>query len=271
MSALTLLLRNVPPWVEIEEQRGNRARITASPPLEGGKPTRDFFLELRPSSSGGVAVFEQEAKRQFPEFCLERHINPDSSFCVFYGSEHLITDDAIAEQWWSHLSTYLNNQIYAGRFEVWPQGSGLSHGDAADEQIAMEELADPLGWKEEIWEGMFRRTGWLAEKLPRISKDAKRVVNARSPCPRGCTKKHKLLRSRICEKIDCYPGCKRSHKAVLRAECPHRDSIELIILHEHRRRKMEEQIVSKLFRDGRGCCGTMKHCALRDMQEREST
>ena len=211
-------------------------------------------------------ALEQSGQKQWPEFCLERHINPDSSFCVFYGSENRIGDDEQAVLWWSHLASYINNQVYAGRFLVWPQGAGLSHGDAAAEQVAMEILAEPLSWKEELWQGMFRRSGWLAEKLPRISKDGKRVVNSRSPCPRGCTRKHKGFRKPSCESLDCLPGCKKEHKPVLRAECPQRKTVERIILHETRRRRIEEDMVRKLHQSGHRCCGSMKYCPLRDLE-----
>lgn len=266
-NTLRLLLRNCPSWVEAKEQRGSSAYVLASPPLEGGKPKRRFHLELRNSSAGGVAVLEREDQRKLPNFCLERHINPDGSFCVFYGSEASIADDDAAEYWWSGLASFLNNQVFAERFKIWPQGAGLSHAEAADEQISMENLADPLGWKDEIWQGIFRRSGWLAKNLPRVSTDGKLVLNARSPCPRGCTWKHKLLRKRSCKIIECYQDCNRLHKPVLRAECPHRETIERIVLHEHRRQKIEKGIIVELHSKGRQCCGTMKFCPLRDASD----
>lgn len=262
MSSLSLILRNTPAWATVDSSRPGFAIVSASPQLEGGKPPRTFSIELRISTSGGIKALEQPEHRQWPSSCLERHINPDSSFCVFYGSESRIEDDEQAALWWSHLASYINNQVYADRYKVWPQGAGLSHGDAAVEQVAMEILAGPLGWKEELWQGMFRSSGWLAENLPRISKDKTRVVNSRSPCPRGCTRKHKGLR-----KHSCAPGCKKTHRPILRADCPHRESVEQIILHEHRRRAIEREMVQKLYQQGHRCCGTMKQCPLRELHE----
>lgn len=268
MSSLDRLLRNCPSWVELQDSSGGIVSLIASHSLGGGKPPRAFYLELRRSPQGGIAVFEQDAKRQCPYFCLERHINPDGSFCVFYGSENKIDDDDAARTWWSHLGTYLKNQVYAEKFKLWPLASGLSHADAAVEQIEMEALADPLGWKDEILEGMFRRRGWIANNLPRVSKDISRVLNLRTPCPRGCTWKHKLLRKHSCGLEACLPDCGRQHKPILRADCPHRETIEDLVIHEHRRQRIESEIIDSLYKKGRRCCGTMKFCALRDIQNK---
>lgn len=270
MNSLSLILKNAPAWASVASNRPGLALVSASPPLEGGKPSRTFHIELHISSSGGIRALEQYEHRQWPSFCLERHINPDSSFCVFYGSESKIEDDEQAALWWSHFASYINNQVYADRYKVWPQGAGLSHGDAAVEQVAMEAVADPLGWREELWQGMFRRSGWLAKKLPRISKDKTRVVNSRSPCPRGCTRKHKASRKKSCVPLECAPGSKKTHRSILRAECPNRETVEKIILHEHRRRAIEREMVQKLYQQGHRCCGTMKQCPLRDLHDNVS-
>lgn len=263
MRSLDLLLENRPPWTSIERRSSAGAEITASPPGAGGGAARTFRLSLRPSSKRGVCVMEQASNRQLPESCIERHINSDGSFCVFFGSESEITDQHAATSWWSSLATYLNNQRYAEKHKVWPLASGLSHGDAAHEQIAMENLAEPLGWKDDLWRAMFRGKAWIAGRLPRASKDLDRVLNVRTPCPRGCTRKHKLLRKRSCETQDCYTDCAKQHKPVLRAECPNRAVVEALVLHEHRRRKIESEIVEGLLKKGKRCCGTMKNCPLR--------
>lgn len=270
MSSLSLILKNAPAWASVASSRPGVTLVSVSPPLEGGKPPRTFCIELHISSSGGLKALERHAQRQWPNFCLERHINPDSSFCVFYGSENRIEDDEQATLWWSYFASYINNQVYADRHKVWPQGAGLSHGDAAVEQVAMEALADPLGWKEELWQGMFRRSGWLAKELPRLSKDKSRIVNSRSPCPRGCTRKHKSQRKHSCESQDCISGCKKTHKPILRAECTHRKAVEKIVLHEHRRQAIEKGMVQKLYQEGYRCCGSMKYCPLRDLENSTS-
>jgi len=265
MSSLSLLIRNIPSWVTIEPNSGSFVHVAATIAIEG-KPSQTFDLKIRNSDHGGVSVFEQEGKGKCPAFCLARHVNSDSSFCVFYGSQNKLTEDVDAKTWWSHLAIFLKNQVYAEKFGIWPIGAELSHGEAACEQIEIEKLADPLGWKDEIWQGIFRRKGWIADPLGRVSKNGENLINARSPCPRGCTRKHKQLRQRSCRVSSCNLDCKKQHKTILRTDCPHRRSIERIIIHEHRRRKIEAIVTQNLFKDGHRCCGKMKFCHLRDLQ-----
>lgn len=264
MKSLDLLLQTSPSWVRIENKWMDGANVIASPPTVGNKTPRDFHLEMRPSKQRGVRVMEEKKHRQLPNFCLERHINPNSTFCLYFGSEAELTDQDSAVAWWSNLGDFLNNQDYAEKRGVWPLGAGLSHGDAAHEQIAMENLAEPLGWKDDLWRAMFRGKGWMAERLPRVSKTLDRVLNARTPCPRGCKWKHKLLRKESCKIEDCYSDCKKQHKPVLRVKCPNREVIEALVLHEHRRQKIEARIVDDLVQEGKRCCGTMKICPLRN-------
>lgn len=263
MNSIDLLLQNSPPWVGITNRELGRTKITAEPPPPGKGPARQFLLELRVSNSGGVSVAEQGDERQLPPSCIERHINPDHTFCLEWDSEAPISDGVAAISWWSSLGAFLINQAYAERHGVWPLSAALSHGEAAREQLAMEAIADPLGWKDDILLAMFRGKGWLAEYLPRISKTRDRVVNARSPCPRGCTRKHKLLRKKSCGLSACNPNCQRKHPPILRADCPNRLAIETLILHEHQRRRIERRVIEKLAKDGHKCCGTMKSCPLR--------
>jgi hypothetical protein len=231
--------------------------------MPGSGSERTFYLELKVSSQRGVEVAEQSNRRQFPPFCLERHINPDHTFCLYLGSELPFMNDQSVLEWWSGLGSFLVNQVYAERRAVWPLAAGLSHGEAAGEQLEMEALAEPLGWKDEILQALFRGKGWLAGRLPRASKKDGRIVNVRSPCPRGCTYKHKLWRRRACDFEDCAPDCRRQHSPILRTDCPHRVVIEGLVLHEHKRRKIECEIIKELANKGQKCCGTMKNCALR--------
>lgn len=262
MNTLHRLLQNIPEWASIEDRKTRQATVLALPTGTRTIFADGFFLKLEMSEHGGVAVREAESKRQFPEFCLERHINPDSTFCVYFRSEYPLDDDEAAKTWWSYLSVYLRNQVYAHKRGVWPLGSGLSHGDAAHVQVEMETLARPLGWEEDLWLGMFRGKGWLAESLPRISRDRHRVLNVRTPCPRGCRWKHKLLRKKSCISDGCNSDCNRLHKPILRAECPNRNIIEELVLKEHKRQRTESEIIDSLKEDGKKCCGSMKRCPL---------
>lgn len=263
MTSLDLLFQTLPTWVKVIDRRKNEVDIDATPPPPGGQSARNFHLRIGISERGGACIMEQPGRRQFPAFCLERHINADSSFCLQLDSEAPIADNDAAISWWSSLGTFLFNQVYAEQRGLWPLESGLSHADAAREQLAMEKLATPLNWRDDVLRAIFRGTGWLAESLPRVSKTGDRVLNARSPCPRGCTRKHKLLRKRSCDVDACLPGCRKQHKPVLRSDCPNRRVIESLVMHEHRRRRIEAQIFDILVQEGHKCCGTMKFCPLR--------
>lgn len=262
MNTLNRLLQNTPEWASIADKKTREATVLVSPPGTKTMSADGFWLKLEISKHGGVAVGEVENKRQLPAFCLERHINPDSTFCVYFRSEYPLDDDDAAKTWWSYLSVYLRNQVYAHKRGVWPLGSGLSHGDAAHVQVGMEALAKPLGWEEDLWLAMFRGEGWLATSLPRISRDRRRVLNVRTPCPRGCRWKHKILRKKSCMTEECNSDCNRHHKPILRAECPNRNSVEELVLQEHERQRIEAEIIDSLKKDGKKCCGSMKRCPL---------
>ncbi len=263
MNSLNLLLQNLPPWVKIENRSKDEANVIASPLTVGGSSSHDYYLRLKLSHQNGISVAEQPKHRQFPEFCLERHINPDSTFCIFLGSEAPLKDDEAANVWWSHLGKFLNDQLYAEKRKLWPLEAGLSHGDAAYIQLKREKLAEPLGWRDDIWRAIFRGKGWMAKHLPRVSKEQDRVLNARTPCPRNCTWKHKRLRKKPCVTEQCNPSCRKQHRPILRAKCPHRGLIEDLILLEHQRRKIEAKLVQDLLSKGKGCCGSMVLCPLR--------
>lgn len=263
MKALNLLLQAHPQWVQLEQRRYDSALISVAPPTARKSTSREYRLELRETGRGGVCVLEQDEHRQLPEFCIERHINDDGTFCMFLDSGAKLDTSQLVTKWWAGLADFLNNQAYAEKYQLWPLHAGLSHGRAAYEQLAMEELAGPLGWKDDLLKAIFRGKGWLATNLPSIGKRTGQILNSRSSCPRGCTWKHRLLRKKSCETDSCYIDCKREHKPILRTNCPHRDIIEEIIAREHRRRKLEYDMVNQLKEEGAKCCGTMKKCPLR--------
>lgn len=160
-----------------------------------------------------------------------------------------------------YLRMFLLHQEYAQKYAVWPLEGGLSHGDAARIQEKMEELAAPLGWKEEILVGMFRSKGWLANSLPKASRRLDRLLNSRTPCPRGCTRQADSDRSIVCRPADAGPEGKDG-KPILRAECPNRSALERIALLEHRRRKAQNNFIKEIRKDAWECCGTMNNCPL---------
>ncbi|WP_141117962.1 E2 domain-containing protein [Leisingera sp. JC1] len=262
MSSLKRLLEAKPAWAELTNEGADELVFVVTPSGSRKTQLRTFKLKVRSYGQNRVSVEEQRADAQLPLCCVERHINPDATFCLGYNSEAPIESVEKAEDWWASLHAYLNNQRYAEKFGVWPLASGLSHGSAAIDQLKMEEIAKSLGWLDEVRTSIFRAKGWLSGALPRLSKDKATLVNARSPCPRGCRKKHKRHRRFSCETDECFDGCNRAHRAILRADCPNRVAVEKLVLLEHRRRKTEEKLISEVVRTGMKCCGTMKNCPL---------
>ena len=262
MNTLELLLTQIPNWAKVTRKEAVASQILGSPPKASGLPAGDFKLAIHLLASGGVSVAEIDGGTQLPKFCPERHINPGGSFCISYGSTEPMSNDFAADSWWEQLRMLLVHQVYAGRHGVWPLEGGLCHGDAALIQEKMEELADPLGWKDEILEGIFRNKGWLVDALPRASRRLDRLLNARTPCPRGCTIQRDLHSRKSCRSkstANCRTG---DFVPMLRAECPNRASLEKIALLEHERRKLEQGFMMVIKEGGYACCGTMKNCPL---------
>lgn len=258
MSSLCLLLEHVPSWVVVDAAKDEEVLISvdAAPP---GDDPRIFKLKLTPSDEGGVSVAERPEMRQLPCFCPERHINLDGSFCLFLGSGNSLTSSEQGSAWWLALSCYLNNQAYAERLGIWPLEAGLSHGNAASIQIEMETIASSLGWRDEILKGIFRKQGWISRILPKVSKDPARVVNARTACPRGCTK---LRRRRGSCAVGTGHTAISGEKFILRVDCPNRDTLERLIVLEHARRRAENELSASLRASGAVCCGSMRICPL---------
>ncbi|MYI70451.1 MAG: hypothetical protein F4103_17490 [Boseongicola sp. SB0673_bin_14] len=263
MSSLDQLNDTCPAWANIFEVQRRKLRVLAVAQQPSGLTGRSYFLFINLRRDNLVAVFE-EPDGHLPLCCVERHINPDASFCLHYNSTEPVQSAAMAREWWRSLGFYLNNQDYASRRRKWPMLAQLSHGDAAITQIQMEELAEPLGWKEEeVLAAIFRKRGWLGGRLPRLSKDKSSLVNLRSPCPRGCTRKHHPFRKSSCERLNCAEGCRRLHKPTLRADCPNRSVVESLVLLEHQRRAQEHEFFKSLKNSQVICCGTMDNCSLR--------
>lgn len=262
MNSLGLLLRQIPKWVKIVQKEGVSARVFGSPQKASGLTAGNFSLEIRLLTSGGVSVAEIEGQSRLPILCPERHINPGASFCISYGSTELLADEQAADNWWEHLRMFLVHQGYADKYGVWPLEGGLCHGDAALLQEQMEEIATSLGWRNEVLVALFRNKGWLANALPRASRGLDRLLNARTPCPRGCVRKDGTHHKGVCLTESREDGTTQNEQPILRAECPNRVVLERIALLEHRRKKMEQDFIKELKDDNRECCGTMKNCPL---------
>ena len=262
MNSIDQLHGVVPSWAIVTTRGQNHLCVVARAPMPSGALGRTYELIIRSTNNSETKVTEKSSNALLPKCCIARHINADATFCLHFDCTKPILDSDHAMVWWNSLKDYLNHQDYSSKRRKWPMHAQLSHGDAALVQLRMEKLAESLGWKEELLVSIFRGTGWLAGELPRRTKDNVGLVNLRTPCPRGCRKKHHPYRKRACEIQHCIDGCKRQHSPILRRNCPHRATVEDLVLLEFLRRQREEEFIEDLLSNGIRCCQTMDDCQL---------
>lgn len=266
MTTIKRLADTSPDWIELSKRTAAKLVFEANPPSRSGVPGKQIYDLVAEVRKGELTVSEASPGTSLPSLCVERHINPGSTFCLFMDSETPPQSNDEARYWWHGLRAYLQHQQYAVRFGRWPLEAQMSHGHAALVQQQMEQVADKHNWRSEVLASIFRKKGWLGEVLPRLSKDRATLVNARSPCPRGCKRKHHPFRKQACKRSDCLPRCEKSHPPLLRVDCPQRRDVEQLVMWENSRRGIESRMIERLKKDGHRCCGTMKECALRAVQ-----
>lgn len=262
MSAISLILATAPAWVTVHKMGNISLGFSATPHNRSGSPGQIQYELVAEIDGDKLIAREASLGARMPSFCAERHINPGGSFCLFFGSDDPVKNAEEATQWWHGLLIFLQHQQYADRFGRWPADAQMSHGEAAGPQMEMEEIATELGWGAEVISGMFRNEGWLADDLPNLKTRQGRFINGRSPCPRGCTRKHAPFSKHSCSRNNCRSDCKKRHSPILRCDCPHRKEVAQLIDLECERLKREQEITAWLLGKGTKCCGTMRECPL---------
>jgi len=262
MPPLNFLGAAAPNWATFSPIGDRHCVIKAHPPQRDGAPgSVTYHLSVKLQNQM-LALSEDTPGTAMPSCCVERHINPDSTFCLFVRSYEPPQTEADAEKWWLGLLAFLQHQQFADEHRRWPIRAQMSHGSAATIQARMDAIAAEHGWSDEVLTSMFRGKGWLAGSLPRRSRDRKTLVNARTQCPRGCLRLHPPFSRKTCEQSACREDCGRTHPPVLRRECPNRSAVEEIVLMEYERRLLELKFIEAIRSDGVICCGTMDNCAL---------
>jgi hypothetical protein len=101
------------------------------------------------SASGTyLCAREEPLARRLPEFCPERHIVADGSFCMYWAGElsFAVTDAVSAGNWLSLLLNFLRLQRRAAKQRCWPNHQTWAHGSgAARQQLRAELAAEKLG------------------------------------------------------------------------------------------------------------------------------
>jgi hypothetical protein len=103
--AIAALAKTAPDWAEFRQVDAREAGVDAIGSRRSGAFTRVFELSII-HLAHGVKVFERITKKTLPEFCPERHINDDGSFCLGLRAGEGITEET-ARAWWAKLHAFL--------------------------------------------------------------------------------------------------------------------------------------------------------------------
>jgi hypothetical protein len=233
---LDLIGDQCPPWASIA--KAGQGFVATAIALPSGKPFGPIRLQIK-ASNGVIDVQEATKPGTWPVGCPERHINHDGTFCIGEGRINSPKTATDADLWWQALGKFLIGQRFADRHRKWPYPRSLHHGAASIHQRNLESLAKGTCFEGDVDDALHAQLGWLAGSIPRLHRDGTRLVNLRSPCPRGCKK--------------------RKHP-ILRRKCKQRDLMFRLVKEEHLRRQAEQRFWDNYPR--KICCGTMGSCPL---------
>ena len=245
--SIQLLAIRCPAWAKVTHA-GTDLDIEATVVDDSGRPLPT--VALRVSSDVRVRVSQRDPAR-WPTACPERHIEVPGTLCLGKGEPLSPASSREADTWWEWLREFITSQFFADRNQFWPSGRALHHGDAANVQLQMEAISAHTCFEEDVRNALENGKGWLAQKLPRLTKDGTRLVNQRAPCPRGCQKRRTPLPK----------GFNRKPHPILRKSCKKADIMFALVKLERERRKKDGEFWDQHPR--KVCCGTMSHCPLK--------
>lgn len=237
---LDLLVVTSLPWATITSRDQFGIRFRAQPIRASGEQTRPYDLSITVERDGKVIVKEASQNRMLPVSCPQRHINDGGAFCIGLGADVSVVDIPSAGAWWRTLEVFLTCQETADESGSWPDTLQLSHGDAAEIQLAAEKLAERLGQKYLYELAVAYDEGPIAELCRQVSRITGRLRRKRELCACGYTRN-----GRVKNRQDCA-----------------RDNNPCLPVLEARRRREE----ARFWRQREAkfvCCGTMKVCPLK--------
>jgi hypothetical protein len=196
------------------------AVVDAAPPFASGRTGKNYRLKI---IFGTVfRVWEFVPGTLIPSFCPGRHINGDKSFCL--GLERFECTVGGLVDFWGKLRAYLLCQQFADVHGRWPTGRGLSHGNAAYEQIEAETYAKAAGlercYRRAIEFGIGRLAGDLTALSERLAAET----------------------------------------ATIR---PRRNALRNLVSAEIKRRAKDAEFLGWSRMTGNICCNTMRECPMR--------
>ncbi len=221
-------------------------------PLPSGR-ARVFHINVAILHGDLVASEDPRQARQLPAQCPERHINEDSSFCLYWrdGPAIYTSREEGAVEWLNALISFLQTQIEVDFTRTWPADRAWAHGDAAKHQQSAEAAGGAIGPRFVRWIRSRRlstaRNG-LALLLDgkRIAARAKnvyppRLINRRGLCPCNTSRNGYPITIRRC-----------THQPALL------DIIQELTAMQHR----ESEVLERLREAKTVCCGTVDDCPL---------
>jgi E2 ubiquitin ligase family protein len=229
-----------PPWATISSWDQINFICHAQPARGSGKLTRAYDLVITIGNDRRVTVKEHSQNRLLPTSCPQRHINDSGTFCIGLRAETSVVDESSAKAWWQNLEIFLTCQETAEESGLWPPELQLSHGDAADFQVAAEQLAKKIGQEKAYQIAVAYDEGMIAELSKRVSRLTGRLSKKREACVCGYTENGRPKR---------------------RWQCA-RDNNPCLPVLEARRRRAEASFWRQ--REAKfSCCETMKICPLK--------
>lgn len=196
-----------------------------------------------------VAVREQVPGTLFPSRCPERHIQRDRTFCLGLRRAE-ISSEQQAYEWWESLRFFLICQSTAEETRTWPSAYALDHGDAGIYHERALELALELNIEKEYAAAHSNEKSWITDKSLKLLNRRDEPINGRSPCPRGCTYRH------------------RPNNLIIRRNCHRRNLLLQLVIAERERRKNLAEYWQLAKQKNETCCGRMRNCELSAMSQR---
>jgi hypothetical protein len=183
-----------------------------------------------------------------PRYCPERHVNPNSTFCLGLDMAPIKSEDD-AEPWWKLLRQFIECQGVAQRTGIWPMRFALDHGEAGKHHQAALQIAEKLEITEEYLSAYLGDSSWIHDFNLRMVDKKNQLINGRARCPRRC-----LGRCR---------GNNHGKRPLLRRECLCRLDIARLMQEEHSRLEKLRIYWRDAVNGGLVCCGQMKNCPIK--------
>jgi len=263
-SGLKLFLERLPDWLVIVDKTDLPASVIVRTDNIGPAIGRVDLL-LKPTSQEPCVEELDSKTKQLPDFCYERHIMPDRSFCLGHieGALNLDSVDAF----WCKLRAFLKNQDYAARHGLWPIEQGMSHSETS--MRAQKLIEDMIRSDESLLQdwllSAFRGRGWISEIAHRGLDKPELTLTKRQACPRGCSKLNSSHAGCRLVPSKNIPRAGKKDCLMLIGECKDAQLITDILTLEHIRfssdRILHEAIIQNP-QESIVCCGSMKTCPM---------